>query len=71
MNENAPIMVAIIGAVFLGYMVISCAREDVKQRPEIAKYEAGVAHEYISKGYHRNSWGGWVKDKRVEWVKDK
>lgn len=41
--------------------VISCARDTPNFRPDAAREESEIA--MIQKGYHRNGWGIWEKDK--------
>lgn len=67
MDENVPISLAIIGAIVILFQVVSCTRaRDTAQIPvqmEYAKSQAFQNAEMIRKGYYRNGWGNWEKEK--------
>lgn len=67
MDENLPVTVGIIGAIFLGFMVISCEKAvslaRIPVEMEDAKNRSNHEKEMLEKGYHQNAWGNWVKDK--------
>lgn len=67
MNENVPISLAIIGAILILSQAVSCGRAQVLARipveMEYAKRDVLLSQEMIRKGYFRNKWGNWEKER--------
>lgn len=60
MNEKHLILAAIIGFVFLGFMVVSC---EMKIRPLEFAADRAKEEAMMSKGYIRNKYGNWERAK--------
>lgn len=58
-----PETVFIIVAGLIFSQIVSCAREAPGIQPEVVAARSAEDLAMIQKGYHRNGWGNWVKDK--------